>query len=176
MPFNLLKRYPQLLDFTGMNELSRKASLRAIFDRDITNNISFSFREKRIYPTKADGELDLDREFHHLTTAESEKGCMHRTYDPFRSERLHWIKPHLEESISDGSNILIFSIIERNKQKRIDIVRTYVYNKTKKYVIVLEPQKRSGNSYYLLSAYYLNKDYGEKQLDKKYKNRLPEVL
>jgi hypothetical protein len=38
------------------------------------------------------------------------------------------------------------------------------------------PQMRSGNAYYLLSAYYLNKTYGEKQLKKKYQNKLPNVL
>lgn len=176
MPFNLLKKYPQLLDLAGMDECSRNKSLRAIFDRDITNNPTFSFRAKRIYPTKAEGQLDLDREFHHLTTIESEEDKKHRIYDSYRSERLHWIRPHIEETISDQSDICVFSVKERDQQKRVDIIRTYIYNKTKKYVIVLEPQIRSGNAYYLLSAYYLNKAYGEKQLKKKYQNRLPNVL
>jgi hypothetical protein len=176
MPFNLLKRYPELLDLIGLDEPSRNKSLRAIFDRDITNNISLVFRTKKIYPTKTDGKLDLDREFRHLTTVESEGDCSHRVYDPFRSERLHWIKPHLEETISDNSDISVFSVKERNQQKRVDVIRTYIYNKTKRYVIVLEPQIRSGNSYYLLTAYYLDKKYGEKILAKKIKNKLPEII
>ena len=52
----------------------------------------------------------------------------------------------------------------------------YIYNIPQKYVIVLEPQVRSGNAYYLLTAYYLDEDYGEKQMKKKMKKRLQDVL
>ncbi len=49
----------------------------------------------------------------------------------------------------------------------MDIVRTYVYNRTRKYVIVFEPQIRTNNkAYYLLTAYYLNRTYGVKQIEK----------
>lgn len=41
---------------------------------------------------------------------------------------------------------------------------------------VLEPQTRNGESYYLLTAYYLNKEYGEKQMQKKLLSKLTEVL
>ena len=121
----------------------------------------------------------MDREFAHLTTEEVEESdangniTHHRIYDPHRSARLHWIKPHVDKNVDD-SDIVVFSVKER--KKRSDIVRTYIYNKTRKYVIVLEPQRRNGRSYYLLTAYYLNKDYGEKQMKKKLKSRLPEVL
>lgn len=42
-----------------------------------------------------------------------------------------------------------------------------------KYVIVLECQRKS--SYYLLTAYYLNKEYAEKGIKKKMKKRLPNI-
>jgi hypothetical protein len=48
MPFNLLKKYPQLLDLAGMDEYSRNKSLRAIFDRDITNGSSEISRDAAI--------------------------------------------------------------------------------------------------------------------------------
>ena len=35
---------------------------------------------------------------------------------------------------------------------------------------------RNGEAYYLLTAYYLNKEYGEKQLLKKLASKLNEVL
>ncbi len=175
MPFNLLKKYPDLLELSGMGEKERLRSLRGVFDRDITDNTNFSFRGKRIYPIKTDGVIDMDREFMHLTTEKVE--CVEennitlerRVYDPFRSERLHWLKTHIEENVKD-SDIVVFSITERNLRKHIDVERVYIYNKTRKYIIVLLPQPRNGDSYYLLTAYYLNKSYGEKQIKKKLKS------
>ena len=73
MPFNKLKKYPELLDLNSLDERSRKASLKGIFDRDITENDNFCFRGKRIYPIKTDGEIDMDRELLHLTTEEIEE-------------------------------------------------------------------------------------------------------
>lgn len=181
MPFNRLKNYPELLDLNGLDERARKASLKGIFDRDITDNDNFCFRGKRIYPIKTDGEIDMDRELFHLTTEEVEetdeqgKIYKHRIYDKWRSERLHWIRPHIEEKITD-SEILVFSVSERNLRKRSNVVRTYIWNKTRKYVIVLEPQLHNGEAYYLLTAYYLNKEYGEKQMEKKFKGRLEDIL
>ncbi|MBQ9884960.1 MAG: hypothetical protein IJM43_11035 [Bacteroidaceae bacterium] len=181
MPLNKLKKYPELLVLSSLNETSRTKSLRGIFDRDISDNDNFKFMGKRIYPIKSNGIIDMDREFMHLTTEEIEEiddqGIIitHRVYDSFRSERLHWIKPHTEAQVKD-SDILVFSVKERNQRKRIEVVRTYIYNKTRKYVIVFEPQTRNGDSYYLLTAYYLNKTYGEKQIKKKLKARMNEVL
>ena len=181
MPFNKLKKYPDLLDFSGLDENARKASLQGIFNRDIADNENFRFRGKRIYPIKSDGTIDMDRELMHLTTEEVEetdeygRTYKRREYDTFRSERLHWIRPHIEERVKD-SDIEVFSVSERNQRKRMNVVRTYIYNKTRKYVIVLEPQNRNVESYYLLTAYYLNKDFGEKQMKKKWASKLDEVL
>lgn len=181
MPFNKLKKYPELLELNGLDERARQQSLQAIFDRDIADNDNFRFRGKRIYPIKTEGEIDMDRELMHLTTEEVEetdeqgRKFKRRVFDKFRSERLHWIKPHIEEKIAD-SEIEVFSVNERNQRKRMNVARTYIYNKTRKYVIVLEPQTRNGESYYLLTAYYLNKEYGEKQMQKKLLSKLTEVL
>lgn len=181
MPFNKLKKYPELLELNSLDEKARLKSLRGIFDRDIADNENFRFRGKRIYPIKTDGNIDMDREFAHLTTEEielfdeQEKAIKQRVYDCFRSERLHWIRTHVEERVND-SHILVFNIVERNQRKRMNIERTYIYNKTRKYVIVFEPQIRNGHSYYLLTAYYLNKSYGEKQMEKKMKSASCGVL
>lgn len=181
MPLNLLKLYPELLEINHLEEKNRNISLKRIFDRDIAENENFFYNGGRIYPIKSDDQIDMDREFHHLITEEVEetdengKKIHHRIYDPYRSERLHWIKPHINKEVND-SNIIVFSIKERNQRKRVDIVRTYIYNKTRKYVIVLEPQARNGKAYYLLTAYYLNKNYGEKQIQKKLKAKLLDVL
>lgn len=52
--------------------------------------------------------------------------------------------------------------------------KIHIYDRKEKYVIVLECQRK--NSYYLLTAYYLNKDYAEKSIYKKMKKRLPNVI
>jgi hypothetical protein len=46
--------------------------------------------------------------------------------------------------------------------------------KDEKYLIVLEPQ-RSGTACFLLSAYYLNREYGVKEIKKKQKRKLPDI-
>lgn len=178
MPFNKLKKYPELLDIAFMSDRDRYNSLRGIFDRDITDNPNFIFRGNRIYPLKSDGQLDLDREFTHLTTEEVEieedgKNVKHRVFDIHRSQRLHWIRPHIEEKIN--VNVVVFSAIERDKNARKDVIKTYIYNKVQKYVIVLEAQHGNSSGYFLLTAYYLNREYGEKAILKKYRKRLPQI-
>lgn len=178
MPFNKLKKYPELLDIAFMSDRDQYNSLRGIFDRDITDNPDFSFRGNRIYPLKSDGLLDMDREFAHLTTEEVEieengKKVKHRVFDIHRSQRLHWIRPHIEEKIND--NVIVFSAIERDKKARKDVIKTYIYNKVQKYVIVFEAQHGDSSGYFLLTAYYLNREYGEKAILKKYRKRLPQI-
>jgi len=178
MPFNLIKEYPDLLDIMFLPEFNRKQSLRKIFDRDITFNKSFSFNAKQIRPTKKDGEVSLSTVFNHLITEDeeiiNEDGSKYkkRSYEKDRAERLHWLKPHVENEIKE--TVHIFSVSERNRSKRKDVVRTYIYNEDMKYVVVLEPQN-SNTDYYLLTAYYLNKSYAVKQMKKKMKKKLQEV-
>ena len=179
MVTNLLKKYPELLDLMHLDETNRKIILRKIFDRDIENNELFFFRSKLIRPIKEiDGNISMDTTFEHLITESQEfeengRKFTKRIFEVHRSRRLHWIKDHISESIND--EIIVFSIIERNEKTRKNIEKTYIFNKKEKYVIVLELQ-RSKKDYYLLTAYHLNRDYGEKQIMKKYKKRLQRVL
>ncbi len=178
MIFNLTKKYPDLLDILGLNEYQRKEILRKIFDRDITDKVPFQFRAKNIRPTKKDGQVDLDTVLHHLTSHEIEveengRKFSKRVYESDRSQRLHWLRPHVDEEID--ASIEVFSATERDKKKRKDVTRTYIYNKDEKYVVVLEPQ-RSDTDYYLLTAYHLNKPYSEKQMKKKMQKRLTQIV
>ena len=61
MPFNLLKKYPELLEILHWGDKERKASLYRVYRRDIEDNEAFKFREKRVYPIKSDGEIDMTR-------------------------------------------------------------------------------------------------------------------
>ena len=177
MPLNLLKKYPELLDVSFMDEHARRRSLYAIFKRDIEDNDNFSFRGKRIYPIKTDGTIDMEREFMHLTTTDDEEAegaeMKRRVFDMDRSRRLHWIRYHIDETKPEL--LTVFSCKERDFKQRKDVVRTYLYDKKEKYVIVLEPL-RNKSGYFLLSAYYLNKVYGEKKIKKLIKKKLDDVV
>lgn len=178
MPLNLLKKYPDLLEILHLDEKQRKESLMKIYKRDIENNENFKFRTKQIYPIKSENTIDMERQFTHLTCEEvkelDETGKAlpgKRIFEKDRSQRLHWINHHIQELSSE--NIDVFSVTERDKRKRCDITKTYIYDKEEKYIIVLECQR--SNSYYLLTAYHLNRDYAEKEIKKKMKKRLSTV-
>jgi len=174
MAFNLLKEYPQLLELAHLEERHRLEDLQRIFNRDIAENEDFNFRNKIIRPTKKEGEHPLNTLFRHLTTRvdkdEDGKNLTSRSFELHRSQRLHWIKFHIEEMKSE--NVEVFSFEDRIDRK--DVIRTYIYDKVEEYVIILEPQ-RSKADYYLLTAYYLNEPGGKKQIKKKLKKRLEQV-
>lgn len=177
MPLNLLKTYPQLLELGHLKEYLRTESLLKIFNRDIEENPGLNFRNKTIRPIKGE-EPSMVLLFRHLTTEEIEeedeygKKYLKRIFEMDRSQRLHWVKYHLEER--NKENIEVFSVEERDQKKRKDIIRTYIYDSEQKYIIVLDPQ-RTKKDYYLVTAYYLNKEYGEKKIKKLMNKRLPEL-
>lgn len=168
MTLNLTKSYNDILDLIGMSEKQAENSLRRIFIRDILLNKNFRFKGKPIYPTPdKDGDIKMEELFFHLRTVIVDKTLRKRSYDIIRSERLHWLKFHIDEKKSN--NMLIFSVDE------LEGIRTYIYDEIEKYVIVLEPL-RDQSSYYLLSAYkVLGKDAQRDKFRKKYKRRLPDL-
>lgn len=177
MPFNLIKKYPELLEIIHLGPEQRMASLKGIFKRDIEENADFKFRDTQIYPTKTDGIADMEREFMHLTTERVEETdeygntIKRNVFEPNRSRRLHWINHHIHEVTPE--NIVVFSISERDQERRQDVIKTYIYDKEEKYIIVLECHR--GKGYYLLTAYHLDRPYSEKQIAKKMKHALPEI-
>ena len=130
MPLNLTKKYNDLLDILGMSESQRNDSLRRIFNRDIQDNPAFSFNGKPIYPTpREDGQIAMENLFNHLTRKEIDKDTHHREYDSHRSQRLHWIRHHVEQKKAD--NMLYFSVDEPRAP------RTYIYDIDEKYELFL---------------------------------------
>lgn len=167
MPLNLIKIYNDLLELISMGEHERTNSLRGIFERDFEKS-SPVFKGKAIYPTpQGNGEIPMDTLFRHLTTVMTDKNTRKREFEMERSQRLHWVRFHLDQKKKD--NMLLFSVQEQEG------IRTYYYDKDEDYVIVLEPL-RNKQSYYLLTAYHISgKDAKRKKMDRKYKRRLPEV-
>jgi len=174
MDFNILKVYPQLLDLAYMTVYQRNVSLKSVFKRDIEENPTLNFRRKFIRPIKKEGQVPMDNLLHHLTTKEDkdEKGKKtgSRSFEMARSQRLHWVKYHLEEK--KNGKMDVFSYKDRIDGK--NIIRTYIYDMEQEYVIILEPQ-RSGLDYYLLTAYYLNEPGGKNQIQSKQKKKLSDI-
>jgi len=166
--FNLLKIYNQLLELSSLSPTERLESLKRVFKRDIENNPHFCFRKKNIYPTSKEGQDSMEILFHHLTNKTVDEKTKKREYDAIRSERLHWIKYHIEELKKD--EMLVFSVLDVKKG-----VRTYIYDKIEKYVVILEPYRNKEDSYYLLTAYKLEGKGGMNNIEKKYNRRLSEI-
>lgn len=97
MPFNLLKKYNDLLELTSLYPSDRIKSLKGVFNRDIANNTSFKFQNKQINPTPKDGEHPMERLFNHLTRKIVDEKTRKREFDIHRSNRLHWVLHHTEE-------------------------------------------------------------------------------
>ncbi len=177
MPLNLTKTYAALLELAHLNDKERIQSLQRIFQRDIEENLELNFKGKTIRPVKGE-EPAMALLFKHLTTEEIEEKDENgrpypkRVFEWDRSKRLHWIRFHIEDNKKD--NIEIFSVEERDQKKRRDIIRTYIYDVEQKYIIVFDPQ-RSQQDYYLITAYFLNKEYGEKKIKNLLRKRLPDL-
>lgn len=169
MPLNLTKRYNHLLDLIGMAERQRNESLRRVFNRDIQNNPAFFFNGRPIYPTpRENGLIAMENLFNHLTRKEVDSDTHHREFDLGRSQRMHWIRHHVEQRKT--TNMLYFSVDEPR------CVRTYIYDIDEEYVIVLEPL-RNKNAYYLLTAYHLEgKDRARNKIINKYNRRRLDYL
>jgi hypothetical protein len=167
MPLNLLKTYNDLLELAMLDEFQRKQSLQRIFERDFITNPNLNFKTKPIQPTPKNGEIPMTTLFKHLTTVILDKNTRERVFEMERSTRLHWVRFHLEER--KENDILHFSVLEPEG------IRTYIYDVTEMYVIVLEPLKKI-NEYYLLTAYQLKgKDAKRNKILQKYKRRLNEL-
>lgn len=97
-----------------------------------------------------------------------DKATRAREFDMHRSMRLHWVRFHLDHSKQD--DVLHFSV------KEPEGIRTYIYDVTEKYVVILLPKPKY-NVYFLLTAYHLRgKDSERDKILKKYnKRRLNEI-
>ena len=107
--------------------------------------------------------------FTHLTCRENDKETHHREFELSRSQRLHWIRFHIDGGKKD--DMYVFSVEEPQGK------RTYIYDNTEHYVIVLEPLRKV-NAYYLLTAFPLEgKDLAKNKFIVKYnRRRLPHIL
>jgi hypothetical protein len=164
MAFNLLKTYNTLLELDSLSETARIKSLEGIFKRDFIDS-NMLFRGNIVAPTPKEGKETMAVLFDHLTKRDYEKN-RHRDYDRDRSIRLHWIKHHISEN--SPNKIDIFSVNDPSG------IRTYIFDKTESYVVILEPRKNK-DSYYLITAYHISEKGDHEKMKRKSKRRLTDV-
>ncbi len=166
MAFNLLKTYNGLLELDGLSVFARNKSLEGIFVRDFIDS-NVLFRGNVVDPTPKEGKDTMAVLFDHLTKKDYEKNG-HREYDRNRSIRLHWVKHHISERTPN--KVIVFSVNDPSG------IRTYIFDQTESYVVVLEPRKRQDSkSYYLITAYFLSDKGNYEKLMRKYKRRLGDI-
>ncbi len=167
MPLNLLKTYNALLELDGLNPSARTKSLKGIFQRDFIDS-DVLFRGRIVEPTPKEGQETMAVLFDHLTKKEYEKN-RHREYDRNRSARLHWVKYHISEKIPE--KIDVFSVRDPSG------IRTYIFDRTESYIVVLEPKRRQDKKgYYLITAYHISEKGEYKKIERKAKRRLDDVF
>lgn len=168
MPFNLLTRYNHHLELASFSQSERTRSLKGVFNRDFVDLPRPTFLGKPIYPAPIEGMERMEILFTHLTTCIADKQTRRREFEMKRSVRLHWARHHLNGMKTD--RMLIFSVKEPEGN------RTYIYDQSERYVVILEPL-RSRDAYYLLTAYYVEgKDLQRNKFEQKWKRKLPQVL
>lgn len=165
MPFNKTKVYNQLLEIDHLQPRDRTVSLRAIFDRDFVESGTNLFRKKEVQPTPENGVASMENLFGHLTTEIVDRKTKKREFETHRAKRIHWIRFHLQERLP--GKLEVFSCHDKRG------IRTYVYDASEFYVIVLEPL-RVKHAYYLLTAYYLSGKNKNKIKNKKLR-KLPDI-
>lgn len=161
---NLLCKYDSFLELSHLDEKGARFELRSIFRRDFESNTIY-FLHVPLSPMPGEAE-NLERVFEHLISYDPGKNRF-REFDRGRSKLLHWVLPHVDSAQASadcllGHNFDVFQIDEKGATK------AYVLNHHKKYLVVLEKQRKS-QSFFLVTAFPLSDDRRYKEILNKMK-------
>ncbi len=163
-PTNLNKEFDEFLDIIGKSPDDAMASLRLIFNRDMINFPCKEFNGRVMVYTR--DPLDAERQLNHLV---KKKINGERKYiDNERAKRLHWVKYFLENALK-RNKYWVFSYKHPKEG-----IRTYIYHKNLKFIVILEPNIDK-NEYYLITAYYVL-GTGIEDIKDLYAQKLPNII
>ena len=138
-------------------KISTYDELYIIFQADFIKTKPVFYKNQIKVPLeKEDGKEKI---FWHLTSCDSPMG---RLPELRRAERIHWIKPILENS-ENYEEILVFAYGEKKT------ARTYVWIKERDYLIVLKPL--NGDRHLLLTAFFIDQPHTKRAIERKYRER-----
>jgi hypothetical protein len=165
-PFNLDVKFGDDLIIGHLQNVEALQSLRRVFDRDFIKNPCTHFLGKEIIYVREDNTSDAV--FDHIT--KKQEYGKRDLIDNKRAIRIHWIKTILEKAgESKSKKYRVFSHYHTKHG-----LRTYIYHRNLKHLIILEPTPCK-TKYYFITAYHVSGS-GIDSLDKKYENRLPEIV
>lgn len=146
------------LDWDGPNE----EQLKQLYEIYLTEVCNMKFKGQKIMVNKNKSRHPIckgrDQTFEHIITRES-KHSQKRNFDPQRANRIHWIKPIVENS--DRNEIKYFEELNGKNQLQ------YFFWYEEKNFIVLIREIFKGRV--LITAYYVD-EYRKIGFKKKYEN------
>jgi hypothetical protein len=164
-PLNLEIKFGEDLIIGHLRPNDALLSLRRVFDRDFIVKPCTHFLNKEIIYVR-EGNTN-DKVFEHVTMKQ-EYGKRH-LIDNKRAIRIHWIKTILEKAgTSKSKKYQVFSHVHPKHG-----LKTYVYHKNLKHLIILEPSF-CGQKYYFVTAYHVS-GTGLDDIREKFENKLSEV-
>jgi len=145
------------------------ARLYGVFQRDFKYSVPAHqglpvWHDRRILP----GGLYEEGFWHLISQDDRNTGV--RLPEFRRAERLCWCRPTIS-NWSDGE-VTVFDYLEGSGK-----VRTYVWLRSESYLAVLEKQqKKIGDIFMLITAFYLDGRASEKRIEQKYANRASQEM
>lgn len=149
-----------LNDFNGDFE-SYNNYLYSVFLNDLIKNQPL-FNGLRVGARKHPEHNGKHEGFYHLTSKDYQlTGYENRIFDPRRSERLHWIKPIIE---NHKCNDVCCNKIKIWKEKK----RIHILFEDEYYAIVLDERK---GYYVVVTAYYIDTEHNLRNLLRRYEKQ-----
>lgn len=152
--------FSEIIDFTNCCADDKKIDfLYAIFKDDFVNNDVHLNGTVYIDPKSHDKEDGKEKVFCHIVTKVNPK-TKKREFDENRASRIKWIKKIIENYFNH--QIKLFYHYEE-KQK---VIRLYLWAYNKDFIVII--QKLGKKSSYLVTSFYIDKNYNRKIYDKRF--------
>lgn len=152
--------FSDIIDFGDCCEDSNKVDfLYEIFKNDFIDNNVHLNGTIYIDPKTHDKEDDKEKIFWHIITKDNPKTKV-REFDENRASRIKWIK----EIIINHFNGEIKSFYHYEEKQKV--IRLYLWAYNKDFIVII--QKLGNKSSYLVTSFYIDKNYNRKIYDKRY--------
>lgn len=145
----------ELDEFNGNFKNYDEYLYNEIYTKRIINNTIY-FDNKPVKLKKFPKECNREQAYFHLTTKSADKGIpwSEREPDLRRCERLHWIRPSIENNHIELCGLpcfIYYTEVNKNGKTRIQL-----FNEKERYLIILEDR----DEYLLLiTAFYIHEEY-----------------
>jgi hypothetical protein len=154
--------FSNLIDFEDKTEDEIIEFLYGIFKEHFINNNTFLADKIYIDPKIDDKERGMDKPkiYWHIISKVNQRSKK-REFDSKRACRIHWIKPIILNN--QNPKIKLFYHLEKNEK-----IRLYLWADNVDFIVIL--QKLGRASSYLVTSFYIDRDYNKNIYEKRYEN------